>query len=131
MKISKTLIVKMCLIAGLVLSARLGFAGNEPVLLPPDGGEKTPPTQPNGVAIIPSASAILSDTELVVYFDYSVGDATITVYDTNNNVVIYEQTVDTGSTSEVCIPVDIWPAGEYRITVTYATTTQRGCFQLN
>lgn len=129
MKISKTLILRMCLIAGLILSVRLGFAENGPVLLPPDGGDKTPPTQPNGVTMLPSASATLSDTELVVCFDYSVGDATITVYDTNNSVV-YEQTVDTSSTSEVSIPVDTWPAGEYRITVAYGTTTQRGYFQL-
>ena len=131
MKISKTLILRMCLIVGLILSARLGFAENEPVLLPPDGGNKTPPAQPNRVTVMPSASAILSDTELAVYFDYSVGDATITVYDTNNNVVVSEQTADTNSTSEVFIPVDTWPAGEYRITVTYGTTTQQGYFQLN
>jgi hypothetical protein len=58
-----------------------------------------------------------------------VGDAVITVYDANNNVV-YQETVDTDSTTEVFIPVTNRTAGDYVITVTYGTTTQRGYFSI-
>ncbi|MHB9140320.1 MAG: DUF3244 domain-containing protein [Paludibacter sp.] len=129
MKISKSWFLRICLITGLVLSAQFSFA-SDPILLPPDGGQKTPPSVPNVMTtLLPSASATISDTELAVYFDYSVGDATITVYDADNNVV-YQETVDTDSTSEVSISVGNWFAGDYMITVTYGSTTQRGYFSI-
>ena len=116
------------MIVSLSLSSQFSFA-DEPILLPPDGGQQTPPSQPHVRSIMPTASATISETELVVYLDYSVGDATITVYDTDNNVV-YEETVDTTSTYEVIIPVVNWDPGDYMITVSYGSTTQRGYFNL-
>lgn len=114
--------------AGFILCSQLSFA-TSPILLPPDGTPTEPPTHRGDVPVEPSASATISDTELAVYFNYSVGDATITVYDENNQVV-YQETVDTGSTTGVYIPVDAWYSGTYMVTVTYGTTTQRGYFQL-
>ena len=128
MKISKSWIFKACLVAGLVLSAQFSFAG-DPILIPPDDSPKTPPSHPDAMTMEPSASATISETELDVYFEYGVGDATITVYDANNNVV-YQEVVDTDSTSAVNIGVSNWATGDYMITVTYGTTTQRGYFSI-
>ena len=129
MKISKSWIYKIFLIAGLIFSVQFSFATDTPVLLPPDGTPKDPPAQPHGLTMKPSATATINATELAVYFDYSVGDATITVNDADNNVVVQEA-VDTDSTTEVSIPVSNRPAGDYMITVTYGNTTQRGYFSI-
>ena len=128
MKISKSWIFRICIIAGLVLSAQFSFA-QRPVLLPPDGTPRTPPAQTNGLTQELTASATIDATELDVYFGYGVGDATITVYDANNNVVDQE-VVDTDSTSAVSNGVSTWATGDYMITVTYGTTTQRGYFSI-
>lgn len=127
MKISKSWILKICFIAGLFLFAQFSFATDTTVLLPPDGSPKTPPTVPNGLTMEPSATATISDLDLTVYFDYSVGDATIMVYDANNNVV-FQETVN--STSSTSISVSNWATGDYMITVTYGSTTQRGYFNI-
>jgi len=72
-------------------------------------------------------SATISETSLSVYFDSPVGNATITVYDANDNVVSQE-TVDTYSTSEVFIATDTWASANYTIKVSYTTTTLSGIF---
>ena len=124
------MILRICLIAGLMLSAQFSFAVDPiPVPIPPDGSPPPPPGQPDRMTIEPSASATISETELAVYFEYLVGDATITVYDAYNNVV-YQETVDTDSTFATSIQVSSWIAGDYMVTVTYGTTTQRGYFSL-
>lgn len=130
MKISKLTSLKIYLFAGLFFLTQLSYAA-DPILLPPDGTPKEPPTQTDRIITSEeiSASATISDTELTVYFDWSVGDAVITVYDSNNNVVCQE-TADTDITTEVDIPVDIWSSGNYMITVTYGSITQRGYFSL-
>jgi len=129
-KISRSLIFKICLIAGLVLSAQFSFAVDPiPDPIPLDNGQKEPPTQTNGLTKEPSVSATISETELDVYFEYGIGDATITVYDAFNNVV-YQETVDTDATSATSIQVSNWSAGDYMITVTYGSTTQWGYFSI-
>ena len=129
MKISKSWIFRICIIAGLVLSAQFSFADPIPVPIPKDGGQKAPPTQTDGMTMELTASATIDATELDVYFEYGVGDATITVYDASNNVV-YQEVVDTNSTSTVNIGLSGWSSGNYMITVTYGTTTQRGYFSI-
>lgn len=136
MKISKTMLSKVLLATGFILCSQLSFAGDTtPILLP---GDKTPPPPPPtgfsmiasaSVSVATSASATISDTELAVYFDYAVGNAIITVYDTLGDVV-YQESVDTYTTSEVYIPVDSWDSGIYTLTVKYGITTQRGSFTL-
>ena len=129
-KISKSWIFRICLIAGLVLSAQFSFAVDPiPVPIPPDGTRDSGGPKPASLVMESSASATISETELAVYFDYAVGDATITVYDANNNVV-YQEVVDTDSSSAVSIGVSNWVTGDYMITVTYGTTTQRGYFSI-
>jgi len=129
-KISKSGFLRICLVAGLVLSAQFSFAVDPiPVPIPKDGTPKAPPTQTNGLTQEPSASATIDAAELDVYFEYGVGDATITLYDAGNNVV-YQEVVDTNSASAVSVGVSSWSGGDYMITVTYGTTTQRGYFSI-
>ena len=129
-KISGSWIFRICLIAVLICSAQFSFAFDTvPILLPPDDGQQVPPAQPRMPIMEPSATGTISDTELAVYFGYSVGDATITVYDANNYVV-YQATVDTDVSSAVSIAVGNWATGNYMITVTYGNTTQRGHFSI-
>jgi len=134
MKISKSFLGKICIAAGFILISQLGFATN-PVPIPPDGSPNDPPTTGNkamqkvsAISAV-SASAEISDSELAVYFDWMVGNATITVYDVSNQIV-YRETVDTNLSTEVYIPVDDLDSGTYKLTVTYGKTTQRGYFQL-
>ena len=74
-------------------------------------------------------SASISETELAVYFDWSVGTATITVYD-DTNTIVHQEVVNTNSTTEVYIPVNLWDAGDYSITVSFGSTNLSGYFQI-
>lgn len=90
---------------------------------------KEPPTPgpgPCSVDIIP-VHATINDMELALYFESSIGEATVTVTDDSGQVV-YLENVDTCTTSEVHIPVDLWSAGNYTLTITYDTTVLRGNF---
>lgn len=137
MKVSKSLIFRICMLAVFLVSVQLGFAGNSTTVpIPPDTSVPPPIGGPSRPTLIDettplevdsAASATISDVELAVYFDHSVGDATITVYDSYDNVV-YEEVVDTETVFDAYVPVDGWAADEYMITVTYGITTQRGHF---
>ncbi|MFZ4455475.1 MAG: hypothetical protein ACOYOT_04570 [Bacteroidales bacterium] len=137
MKISKSMIFRICMLAVFLVSAQLGFAtNNTPVPIPPDksslppiGGGSRPSLidETTPLEVDSAASATISDVELAVYFDHSVGDATITVYDSSDNVV-YEEVVNTESVFDAYVSVFGWAADEYMITVTYGVTTQRGFF---
>ena len=78
MKISKSILAKICIVAGFIFTSQLGFASNE-VPIPKDGSIIPPSGQMNGLTTEFPTSATISDTDLAVYFDWSVGDATITV----------------------------------------------------
>lgn len=129
MNISKSSSLKIYLIAGLFLTSPLSFA-IDPVQVPMPPDNSPPPGTIKPLSLIElTASATISDTELAVYFEWSVGDATISVYDTDNNVV-YQQIVDTDVSNAMYIPVDNWAAGNYMITVSYDSITQRGYFSV-
>ena len=85
-----------------------------------------PGPKPLSLTFIP-VSATISETTLSVYFDSPVGNATITVYDADNNAV-YQETVDTDSTPNVFISSSSWSAGNYSIMISYETTTLSGEF---
>lgn len=74
-------------------------------------------------------SASIEETSLFLYFDWSVGFSTITVYDSSNTAV-YQTVVDTSSTLEVTIPVDYWDTDTYKLTVSYGATNLYGYFQI-
>lgn len=82
--------------------------------------------RPLSLILIP-VSAMISETELSVYFDMPVGNATITVYDANDNVVSQEM-VDTYSISEIFIATETWASGNYTIKVDYGITSLSGIF---
>ena len=85
-----------------------------------------PGPKPLSLSLLP-VSATISETELSVYFDSAVGNATITVYDACNNIVAQE-TVDTDSITEVFIATDTWANANYSIKISYGTTTLSGEF---
>lgn len=74
-------------------------------------------------------SAIISETELSVYFESTVGYATINIYDAANQIV-GQEVIDTNSTLELFIPVGTLTAGDYTVTITYGNTTLTGEFAI-
>lgn len=91
------------------------------------GKDPQPPHPiPSSVYTLP-VSATINETELGVFFESSVGTATITVYDASNQVV-EQEVIDTESLLEVYMPVDTWGTGNYTITIIYGNTTLQGVF---
>jgi hypothetical protein len=92
----------------------------------------TPPTPPGpkplSLTYYP-VSATISETDLAVYFDYSVGTATITIYDASNQI-IDQEIVNTNETTEVYIPTDLLDSGDYTLKVCYSSTSLIGNFQI-
>ena len=116
----------VCLISCLPFQTALG--GVQSIALR-DDNTNSDPTRPRILAMqTQSVSASIDETQLAVYFDSPVGEATITVYDANNNVVS-QQTVDTDSVSEVFISISSWTSGTYTLKITYGTTHLTGEFQ--
>jgi hypothetical protein len=105
------------------------FAGDNPIDLSKVPSPPPPPPIPTAPVFELPVSATISETQLSVYFEPTVGDATITVYDADNNVV-YQETVDTDSTPNVFISSTNWSAGSYTITITYGTTSVIGYFEM-
>jgi hypothetical protein len=91
---------------------------------------KDPPPNPIPCSMDPDVlvSATIDATDLSIYFETTVGEATITVTDDSGQVV-YQESVDTDSTSEFHIPVDQWTSGNYTLIIAYDTTVLRGNFQ--
>ena len=115
---------------GFILFAQFSYAtAPVQVPLPPDDFPLEPPTQAHRPSNYPSASATINETELAVYFDFPVGVATIMVYDASNQV-IYQESIDTDTNTEVFIPVAMWESGDYTLSVFYYSTTQRGNFNI-
>ncbi len=119
---------RLIFFAAFIVCLAKTFAGNEPIdltkyPLPPPTPVPTSLTQELPV------SASISETELAVYFEPTVGDATITVYDAYNNIVSQE-TVDTDSESTVFITSSSWSTGSYSITISYGTTSLIGYFDM-
>ena len=110
-----------------LFSSGVARAGNDtPIVISPD---PSPPPRPgfSGLIVIP-ISATINDMELAIYFEFSIGYASITVTDDTNQVV-YQEIVDTDSSSELQIPVDQWTSGNYKLTITYGAKTLVGEFK--
>jgi len=88
----------------------------------------TPGPRPLSLVYIP-VTATIDESQLAVYFDMSVGNAIITVYDDMHQIVD-QQTVDTSTTTEVYISSAAWTTGNYTLTITYGTTYLSGEFQM-
>ena len=129
MRISKSMLSKTCVIAGLLLVAQFSYATD--IIIRKD--DQSPPPQP-----MPNRSSVDSDialtatvdnSNLAVYFSWAVGEATIIVYDKNLNVV-YQTVADTDCILDLFIPSDYWSTGDYTITISYGTINLIGDFQL-
>ena len=123
-KLKSIFVLMVCLISCLPLQTIL--AGRYPIALG-DDNTNSDPTRPRMFTML-SVSASIDDTQLEVYFGSPVGDATITVYDAINNIV-YQETVDTDSISEVFISTASWTSGTYTLKISYGTTHLKGEFQ--
>jgi hypothetical protein len=71
----------------------------------------------------------LTGNELTLNFNNQVGVAQISIVD-QSGFIVYQDAVDTYSTSDLVIPVDTWESGKYTIKITYGTTSLSGSFRL-
>jgi len=130
MKISKSFYAKICIATGFLLSASSMF-GMDIIIRK---GDPVPPPEPMPARVttvdteIP-VSATIDSTELAVYFELSVGDATITVYDEYSNV-LYQNVVETDTDLSTSISSGSWSAGNYTLTICYGTEHLIGDFQI-
>jgi hypothetical protein len=110
-----------------LFSSGVARAGNDtPIVISPD---PSPPPGPGPCRLIfIPISTTINDMELAIYFELSIGYATITVTDDTNQVV-YQEAVDTDSSSELQIPVDQWTNGNYKLSITYGAMTIVGEFE--
>jgi len=129
MNLSKSLLLKICILTGLLFSTQVSFA-LEPEEVPIPTGETPNPGDIKPLSFhLASASATISDSELAVYFDLPVGNALIAVTDGNNQPV-FQDVVNTELMSEEIIPIGNWTSGLYTLKVIYGTTIQSGTFQI-
>jgi len=119
---------KVCLMAGFLILAQVSFATD--IIIRKDSQSPPPQPMPNSVTIgdIP-VTATIDNTDLTVYFDWAVGDAIVTVYNSANQVVS-QQTVDTSSTLEVAMSLSNQSSGDYVVRISYGTTHLIGDFQI-
>lgn len=127
MKISRSLLSKICFITGFIFAAQFLFATD--VIIRKD--DQSPPPQPGPFSLETpiSVTAAIDNDQLSVYFEWSVGNATLTVYDSTNQIV-HQETVDTDSTLDVFIDTNTWDNGNYTIKISYGTTHLTGEFVL-
>jgi len=74
-------------------------------------------------------TADLDNSELAVVFAVPVGIATITVEDSNGNIV-YLSSIDTGNSIDAVIALDDIDLGDYKLVITYGKTILEGNFSL-
>ena len=116
-----------CLFLFFIYSSGILLASDTPIILNP-----VPPTNPpyprslvqNRTSVV---TATLNDTDVVLNFNAAVGLATIAVTDYLGSIV-YQQTMDTDSTSELEIPIDSWDSGNYSLTIQFSDVTLSGDF---
>jgi hypothetical protein len=129
----KRLSFTFCCIFALVLGllpAQYCYSNNSDVLIKKDSAP--PPVPGRGMApsnsVIP-VRAMIDDTELFVFFDSTIGIATISTYDETGQLV-YQNTIDTGLSSQLSIEVGGWDSGNYTLKIDYDSTKLVGDFQL-
>jgi len=129
MRISKSMLSKTCVITGLLLVSQFSFATD--IIIRKDDQSPPPQPMPNRIFVNTdiALTATVDNSNLAVYFDWAVGEATIIVYDENQNVV-YRTVADTDSILDLFIPLDCWSTGDYTITISYGTINLIGDFQL-
>ncbi len=86
------------------------------------------PRMPRAPMLIP-VTASVDEAELHLNFTSSVGVATITVT-VEMGTIQYQETMDTNSTYDLYIPIDMWTGGDYVITIQYGSITLTGQFEI-
>ena len=85
---------------------------------------KDPPPSPLPNSIIHKlpTRATVSEVQLPVSTETTIGNATITVYDESGQVV-YQETVSADSISDLFIEAEAWSTGNYSVTITCSTAS--------
>jgi Domain of unknown function (DUF3244) len=86
------------------------------------------PRLPRAPVLI-AVTACVDESELYLNFTSSVGAAIITVTDVMGTIQ-YQETMDTNSTSDLYIPIDMWNSGDYTLTIEYGSIALTGDFAL-
>ena len=109
------------------------FAGGP---LKDDGGQGTTPIEGVQSSVSSEMTYSINDitidmlaSDLMINFNSPIGIATVSIKDINGNIA-YQTTVDTNSTSEVIVPIDLLDEGNYTVTVTYGSTVYTEQIQL-
>jgi len=124
----KLLFFKISLVFMFFLSGPYCFATNTtPIIIRKDEPKDPTPVQTNRVGTSLPVSATINDTELAVYFESTIGEVIVTVISDSTGTV-YQDVVDTGSTTEIFIPSTLWSPGTYRLTISYENTLLWGDF---
>lgn len=126
MKISKSILSKVLLAAGFILASQSLFATD--IIIRKDDSVPPPGPMPLIEEVFPVTATVDSGT-LAVHFDTEVGNATIRVLDSNNQVV-YQEVLNTATSSECNISVANWNSGGYTLKIAYGTTRLTGDFVL-
>lgn len=125
MKISKSILSKICIAAGFLVLAQLSFAGD--VIIRKDDDPDSNPGM-HAPFFIP-VTAFIDDNGLALDFIVPVGETIITVYDASHNVV-HQEVLDTNINLSTLIPTDEWNGGDYTVTIHYGSTNLIGNFGL-
>ncbi len=88
----------------------------------PSGPSRTPP-------FIPLSVTLTDDYNLNFVFIDNVGITTITILD-NNDTVIYNAVVDSGTQPFYEVPLETFDSGQYHLQIRYTTTELHGEFTL-
>ncbi len=127
MKISKSFFLKCFLILSFIVS-NAGLFASEVIIRKDDPKDPIPP-QPNRVETEIPVTGYEDGVDLFIYFEYPVGNATITIEDENQQVV-YQCVVDTYTSDTAIIPIEYWDAGFYTVHISYGTTNLNGEFSV-
>jgi len=85
-------------------------------------------SRPKVRAYVPMTASI-ENSVVTVDFQYSVGVATISICDSDGNVV-FSNLYDTDSSLEAVIPLDALESGTYTIYISYGSSTFNGLFDI-
>lgn len=125
MRISKSILSKICIVAGFLVLAQSSFAGDI-IIRKDDEPDSTPGTR--APFFIP-VTAFIDDNGLALDFIVPQGIATIKVYDSSHNVV-HQEVLDTNINLSTLIPTDEWNGDDYTVTIHYGSTDLIGNFEL-
>ena len=112
-----------------LFSVQTVFAVDVPLKNGETGAGTMPSMLSRSKSTITPVAVSLDDTELGIFFNKSVGVAQVTIVDETGNVV-YQEVIDSNSTTETYIEVGGFDSGNYSLQITYGSTKLVGTFQL-